>query len=133
MLYKFISIPTVNKRCEKATGDFLFYVVFLEKNFGSFLFFIWFVRINACDLKWNKWLSCLSSDVLQKDYIDHFVESVLIWKRIWNSINHHILIRFLNSSNIFSIFSISLWNKISQIHINNLVLFQFCLIVFSIL
>ena len=72
MLYKFILIPAANKRCEKATGDFLFYVIFLEKNVGSFLFFIWFVETNACDLKWNKWLSCLSSDVLQKDYIDHF-------------------------------------------------------------
>ena len=30
--YKFISIPTVNKRCEKATGDFPFYVVSWEKS-----------------------------------------------------------------------------------------------------
>ena len=35
MLYKFISIPTVTKRCEITTGDFPFYVVSWV-NFSSF-------------------------------------------------------------------------------------------------
>ena len=84
LLYKFISIPTVNKRCEKATGDFLFMLYFLEKSFGSFLFFISFVRINASSLKWNKWIIIVSCNVLEKHVL---MKTIVILKRwVWDLI-----------------------------------------------